>query len=218
MCPASVIGPVGVRIPRFKTTPACALERARAVVRTKEKQRVLPLALRLELGDDTTDLGVHHFHHRRKYLHAISLPLTLIRTQAFPCGDVGRPRAELEFFWNDPELELFGVTRTAQGIPAGVVGTVPFFYIFLRGVQWIMRRVERHVEQERILLRCHLIEKLKREIAHRMRSVKSPAVQFRRHLVGFAVKSKRIVAREKIARTGQMPPIALETKICRLLA
>ena len=81
-----------------------------------------------------------------------------------------------------------------------------------------MRRVERHVEQERILLHSHFIEKLKREIAHRMRGVKSPAVQFRRHLVRFAVESKRIVAREKIARTGKMPPIALETKICRLLA
>ena len=128
------------------------------------------------------------------------------------------PRAELEFFRNDLELELFGITRTAQGIPAGVVGTVPFFYIFLRRVQRVMRRVERHVEQERILLHSHFIEKLQREIAHRMRGVKSPAVQFRRHLIRFAVESKRIVAREKIARTGKMPPIALETKICRLLA
>ena len=75
--PTGVVGPVGIRIPRLETASACALERARAVISAKQKQRVLPLALRLELGDDAADLGIHYLHHRRKHLHTISLPLAL---------------------------------------------------------------------------------------------------------------------------------------------
>ena len=81
-----------------------------------------------------------------------------------------------------------------------------------------MRRVERHVEQERILLRRHFIEKLQRKIAHGVRGVKAPSIELLRHVVFFAIETKCIVAREKIARTGKVSPVALETKIRRLLA
>ena len=218
MGPTGVIGPVGFRIPWLEVAAARALEGACTIVRAEKEQRVLPHALGLELGDDAADVLIHHLHHRGEHLHPACLPRAILFAEAVPRGDVRGAFAERKLFRDEPALELLRITRGAQLIPTAIVPPGTFFHIRLRRVQRVMRRVEGDVQKKRILHRRRFIQKLQRKIAHRVRGIKRSTIEHLRHVVFFAVVSKRVVPREKITRAGEMPPVALKSKLRWLFA
>ena len=161
---------------------------------------------------------VQHIHHRGKHLHAVRLPLALLHAEAVPRWNVRRPRTELEFFRDEPALQLLRITRLAQLVPATVIHAIVLLYVRLRRMQRIMRRIERHIEQERILLLRRFVEKIQREVAIGMGGVKRPAIQRLWHLILFPVETKCVVSLKETRRPGQVPPISLKTKVSRFLA
>ncbi len=54
-------------------------------------------------------------------------------------------------------------------------------------MQRIMRRIERHIEQERILLPRRFVEKIQREVSIGMGGVKRPAIERFWYLILFPV-------------------------------
>ena len=88
-----------------------------AVVAEKEDQRVVKGLHRLELGDDPTDLTIHHLHHGRVDRHLRGLKLPLIGRECLPRHrpiDLSRPQL-FQGVWE-------GVGRTHMPLDRGRLG------------------------------------------------------------------------------------------------
>jgi hypothetical protein len=106
----------------------------------------------------------------------------------------------------------------AELIPAAVITAIVFLDRFLGCLKRVVRSVEGGVKQKRFVLANGFFKELNSEVSDGVRCIEGTAVECRGNIPLLSIESKRVVSGEKVGGARQMPPVALETKVSRLLA
>ena len=198
--PTGVIGPIGFRIPGLEVTPLSPLEGASPVVGTKENHGIVQHPLGFQVLDQAPHILVQNIDHRCENLHPIRFPLLLLPAEALPIWNVGGTRTEFPLGGNESVLELTSMALRSHHVPSTVIESIILFHRGLRGLQGVVGRIERRVEQERLIGRQGLVQEFESIVHDRVGGVKRSPVELLRNVVFLAIVSKRPVTLEKIGR------------------
>jgi hypothetical protein len=182
---------------------------ARAVVGEEQDESVVEFAGLPEVGHEPAEFGVDPVDQPRVGRHAPGLPRPHLRRQRLPRRDVGRTGARLQVLSKEAEIPLLRGARGADRVPAGVVAAEVVLVVGLQRLQRSVRRVEREVEEPRLLRFARLAEEAKGVV-----DVRDGRVEVRRrHGPRLAVQTERAVAEVVIACPREMAEGALEPEV-----
>ncbi|OPZ19799.1 MAG: hypothetical protein BWZ10_00835 [candidate division BRC1 bacterium ADurb.BinA364] len=213
--PAGAVAPGGVAFERLAVdADASPIVGASSVVREKQNQRVVQLAVFLQIRDQPSDFLVHAIDHGGVGRHAPAFPRFHFGRKRIPGWNMIRARRRLDILAEQADFGLLAHARGPDRVPSGVVFAQVAAIILLQRLQRGVRGIEGEIEEPGFFGFAGVVEESYGVIDVGDGGVESFAGNGPR----FAVEAERLVALVVVARSGEMAEIALEPEIGRLLA
>ena len=125
---------------------------AAPVIGQKEDHRVLGLIQIRYSFEDVADRLVHAVDHRGINRHALVHLLLFGLVECFPGRRTFVSGTNRPALIDQPHLQLTRMALSADGIPAFEIFAAILFDVLFQGVQRPVRRGERHVQEERLII------------------------------------------------------------------